>query len=314
MTRNILYKKFESIRKFGVELEVSNTVSKTRIKNIIQRSSDYPVEVSNYGKDIGNKYWHIKDDVSCGPDGLFGESGYEIVSYVGSGINDIIHISEVGEAIGRKNVIVNRNCGYHIHTDVSDLNIEQIGVVIAYWLKMEFILSNCLPSHRRNNEYCQYLSWQCRFGFDRYKEYTGTEIWDLFKPEVLTDQDNYERRVNLNLVNYARGVWHSWWQRKTLELRWPEGTLDYYDIKNWLRFYLNFIENVKSLSMPKNISTYGTLNEVLTILGLHHDNNFYIFSEGLLETKIWLLRRIIAFSRGSLVKEARIILNQIIKL
>jgi hypothetical protein len=70
------------------------------------------------------------------------------------------------------------------------------------------------------------------------------------------------------------------------------------EIKNWVRFFVNFIENCKIKKMPKNLTMASNFEEVMTILGLHHDKNFYIFSEGLYETKIWIMNRIMSYCWG----------------
>jgi hypothetical protein len=293
MSRIIRYSKFESKRNFGVEFEINNTVPKYRIKNIIKSVSNRQIQMSYWGKDNGNTYWHIKDDSSCGPQGMDGPRGFEIASYVGSGIDDIIHMADVADLLQEKKVEVTPHCGLHIHADCSDLTVLQVGTIVAYWLKIEYILGMALPQRRRGNIFCRYMHQGCNWRVDRRANYTAQQVWDLFKPENLSEQDNDERRVTLNLVNYARAVWYKWYTRKTIELRWPEGTLDGRNIKNWLRLFLHFIETVKNKPMPEHTDHCTSLAEALTILGLHHsDDEFLILSEGLMDTKTWLLERI----------------------
>lgn len=319
MSQKIKYAKFESKRNFGIELEINNTVAKHRIKNIIRSACNRRIEVSFWGKDTGNTYWHVKDDASCGPKGLDGPKGYEIASYVGSGLRDIIHMTDVTDLLHEKKVGVTQFCGLHIHADGSDLTPEQVGTIIAYWLKIEHVIGLSLPCRRRGNIFCRNLRGQCRWYVAPQNLYTPTQVWDYYKPQDLSDQDNDDRRVNFNLVNYARGMWYHWWKRKTLELRWPEGTLDGRNVKNWLRLYLNFIDNVKDKPMPATLES-ASIPEALQILGLHHnEDEFTVLSEGLMETKTWLLERIWYFveterwyggrEKDRWVKQAKTMLN-----
>lgn len=293
--RNIAvhYRKFAANRQFGVELEVSNTVSKARLRKIIQAVSHRDVKVMDWGASNNNRCWEIKEDASCGPHGLDGPRGFEIASYVGSGISDILHIAKVADALRLNRVEVTPYCGMHIHVDASDLTIRQVGTIVAYWLKIERIMAMALPKRRRNNEFCRFMQQRCKFLVNRDARRSAEEIWDLYKPCDLTEHDNFDRRTTLNLVNYARSLWYKWVQRKTLELRWPEGTVDGVEVKNWLRLFLHFIETVKDIEMPRN-TLPADLEEALAILGLYQEgDNFYILSEGLMETKTWLLNRII---------------------
>lgn len=319
MSLNVCYRKFDSKRKFGIELEVNNTVPKSRLKKIIQSVCDRPVQVTSWGTDVDNDYWHVKEDSSCGPQGLDGPRGLEIASYVGSGIGDIIRMSHVADALRDKKVVVTDFCGMHIHADCHDLSTEQMGTIVAYWLKIEYMIGLTLPSRRRGGEFCRYMQQKCRWRVDRTRSYRAGDIWDLYKPQNLSQNDNDDRRATLNLVNYARGIWYSWVTRKTIELRWPEGTVEGSNVKNWLRLFLNFIDNVKDRGMPDDTSSAG-LEDVLTILGLHHDaDNFLILSEGLMETKAWFLERLVHFGaedsfysggKNKQIKQAKAILNQ----
>lgn len=286
------YRKFASDRRFGVELEVSNTVSKARIKKIIETVSHRLVRVYDWGASTNNTSWEIKEDASCGPLGMDGPRGFEIASYVGTGIYDIKHIAYVADVLRSKKVQVTDYCGLHIHADASDLSVQQVGRIIAYWLKVEPIIAMSMPVRRRNNEFCRYMSNRCKWLVSHDQKRSAEEMWDLYKPSDLTEHDNFDRRATLNLVNYARSIWYKWVERKTLELRWPEGTLDGTEIKNWLRLFLHFIESVKDRDMPKDTMP-ADLDETLDILGLHHrGDNFVILSEGLMETKTWFLLRL----------------------
>ena len=100
------------------------------------------------------------------------------------------------------------------------------------------------------------------------------------------------RRKNLNLVNFYNALRLKTTLRKTLELRWPEGSLNCEDIKNWVLMFVSFIDNVKKkdFSYIKNLDKDNIISliDLFDIIGFGHDNNFSIFDskKGLNSSKI----------------------------
>ena len=294
---DVKYKKFTSQRRFGVELETSNTLTKSKVKTILKGLSDHSSLVTKYQLSTENKYWHVKDDATCGPQGRMGPKGVEIASFVGKGMNDLQHIAEVAEGLYKAGSRTNENCGLHIHAEAIDISPEQLGVILAHWIKIESILSMSMPLSRYENPYCRKWSEIILLGLGgdndiRNLSWPSLNLWNLLRPANLNYYENEDRRVTLNLVNYARADFHKTNHRKTIELRWPEGTLNSRDIKCWVRLFLNFIDICKDRPMPNNL-LHANLDETLTYLGLNHDENFTIFSEGLHDTKTWFLERIL---------------------
>lgn len=302
--KQIKYKKFDSQRRFGVELEVGNEVKKKEVQAAIKTVSELDVYVSGYSLSSNNGYWHVKDDASCGKRGRAGPKGVEIASFIASGIKDIDHISSVAKKLQEVGCKVNQYCGLHIHAEAVDLNILQMASIVAHWIKIEHILSLSLPDNRIGNHYCQYVIdpdsfFSVKNGnvIARNKAYDPQTFWNIICPENISFYNNPERRMNLNLVNFARAKQAATLARGTVELRWPEGTLQDLDIRCWIRLFINFIENCKNRPMPKNLKSCD-LREALELLGLHHDeSNFFVLSKGLHETKSWFLNRILYFSK-----------------
>jgi len=318
----VKYKKFVSQRRFGVELETGNTLTKAKVKSVLKTLSERASFVTKYQLSGDNPSWHVKDDATCGPLGRQGPKGVEIASFVGKGINDLQHIADVAEGLYRAGCRVNDNCGLHIHAEAKDLTTAQVGVIIAHWVKIEPIISMSLPLRRFDNPYCRTLR---KNKLDSSLRWSGEDIWEIFKPSNLNFYENEDRRVTLNLVNYARAIQYDSTHRKTLELRWPEGTLDGRDVRCWVRLFLSFIDTCKDRSMPSNLHT-ANLSDSLIYLGLSHDKDaFNIFSEGLHDTKTWFLERILQYggndlgmvlhghpvinTPGDIIKDAKKILN-----
>lgn len=285
----VQYKKFECHRRFGIELETGCTVTKQAVKKIIKSHSPYSCFVSKYQLTGDSKFWHIKDDATCGPEGRLGPKGVEIASFVGNSIENLNHMCLVAEKLKENGSVVNENCGFHIHAEAKDLSISQVGTLMSYWLKIEPVLAFSVPNRRLANIYCQ---THADIKHLLKPKFSAQQIWGLLRPKDLSFFDNNDRRRTVNLVNYARALQNGSEYRKTIELRWPEGTLSARDIRNWVIIFLNFIETCKDLPMPKNFLTCD-LFETLGYLGLNHNGKiFSIFDEYLFDAKNWFLERI----------------------
>src|ERR1019366_5963718 len=155
---DVAYRKFNCGRAFGVELEVSNTVTQLFIKKVIEASSLIPTRLSiKWQLSKGNKFWHIKKDSTCGIKGKGSDNGWEIASYKGVTIDDIIHIGEVANDLMLAGLEVNNNCGLHVHVETKDYSTREMGKLIGYWLKIEEILLESVPCRRSYSLYCQPL-------------------------------------------------------------------------------------------------------------------------------------------------------------
>lgn len=299
MPNSISYNDFHSTRRYGIELEVGDEVKKKSVSCAISNNSHYKVFSSKYALTSNNNYWHVKDDATCGRAGRSGPKGVEIASFIASGMNDLNHIIEVADHLRSVGCKVNGNCGLHVHAEVADLSVEQIAVVVAWWIKCEMALSLALPLCRYQNEYCKFhfspfLTEIERNGtVTRVGRYAPLDLWQKMAPKNLNLFENSDRRFNLNLVNYARCAESGLSNRKTLELRWPEGTLCGDDIFGWTVLFLSFIENAKALRMPTDLKLLG-LRQVLGLLGLgHKGGGFTILGEHLHRLKSWLCERIV---------------------
>ena len=297
MTTIIDFREFKSQRRFGVELETGGEVSKLKVKNILKKISSHGSFSTRYQLSSSSPCWHIKDDATCGRLGRNGPKGVEIASFVGKGLDDINHISDVARGLSDAGCKVNNNCGLHIHAEATDISFEQMGIILAYWLKIENIIKMSLPMSRWGNVYCKEMLQRCRLAKilndNRNMSFSADFMCFALQPNNLSYYENEDRRVNLNLVNYFRARHLNSENRKTLELRWPEGTLSKRDVKNWVILFLNFIDTCKDLKMPKNIQP-ASIEETLFYLGLNHKNKiFSIFDENLHDTRTWFLNRIV---------------------
>jgi hypothetical protein len=290
------YKSFTSRRAFGIELETSQTLSQSKIKKLITEKHHRPVTVKEFMHSKNNRNWHVKTDACCGGPG---ESyGLEVASYKGSGVEDMISIADTAQHLRDNGLKVNRNCGLHVHADVSDFTTQHVGFLLARWIAIEPWILNAVPIRRSFSVYCRGLRYVRPL---KDKIYTANELWEHFKPdnpaytnglfglELQMPQDY--RRVALNLVNFNDEHLKARKKRCTVELRLPEGTLRRVDVKNWPRFFVNLVD--AAFRDKKTVPlTAETLDEFFDACGVGHEGDFSILSPGLRETKLWLLHRL----------------------
>lgn len=290
----MIYKSFTSRRAFGIELETSKSLSQSQIKKLISAKHHRGVTVKEFVHSKNNRNWHVKTDASCGGPGE--QYGLEVASYKGSGVEDMISMAEVAQHLRDNGLKVNRNCGLHVHADVSDFTPQNVGFLLARWLAIEPWIFNAVPVRRSTSVYCRGLHYSRPL---KDKIYTANELWEHFKPDnpaylsglfgLESPQDF--RRVALNLVNFNDEHLKVRKKRCTVELRLPEGTLRQVDVKNWPRFFVNLVD---AASRDRQIVSLKaeTLDDFFNACGLGHDGNFAILSPGLRETKLWLLHRL----------------------
>ena len=287
-------------RKFGIELEVGNEYTPEQIKNMIaQVSKKNVIATTNWQNTENNSFYHVKWDSTCGPKGKHKDNGWEIATFVASGYKDLLEIQQVVRHIKSK-LHVNNNCGLHIHVDVSDFNTSQMGILLAHWFKIEGWIYEMLPMHRFSNIYCQPLSLKYQ-KVTLAKKYTGGEFWEIVRPHNYQLHENHDKRVAFNTVSYLRYL-ATGGGRATVELRAPEGTLDPEIVVGWARFMVNFVSTIKKRKMPSNLFTALDVDEFFVMSGLDKADEFSVLSPGLFKTKIWMLKRLIQFSRSNLVK------------
>ena len=300
----VKYIKFNTKRCFGIELEVNKSRDLDELVRIV-RSYDMKRQCkgsNNYQQDVGNDYWHVKFDRSCGTKA--NEGGWEISSYKASGANDLMILSQMGEVLKNNGIQINDKCGYHIHVEIADFSNSQAATLMAYWMKLEKMILEIVPKNRRANEYCWMLN--------DVKPVTALQaknietFWARVRPQSM---ENPERRVALNMCNFV----HNSHNKKTSELRLPEGTLESKDIKNWARMFIHFVNACRTSPYPGNIVPYPDLKSAMVGLGLHNEQPFYILSKGLYETKTWFLERALKYGVTKSVRsEAEELLSMLI--
>lgn len=312
----IEYKSFDSERCFGVEMEAWPVIPKSKVVSIIEQEalSHLPdghlrVKSTPYEQSDGNGFWHVKTDSTCG--GKYGPVGWEVASFKASGYRDLKEIGDVADALDRNGLQTGVGCGFHVHVEIKDFNLNKAAIMLARWLKIERIMLQAVPIERKHNIFCKALTER---KYKKGKTYSCTELWNIFRPKSQFLYGNYSKRVTMNLTNFSSYLTESLIKRPvsdappgyaplrtpivrpTVEFRFPEGTLSSRDIKNWVRLFVGFVDNSFNAEMPSNLFTVRSVDEFLSYFGLVAPRgDFYILSDALYDTKIWLLERLFNF-------------------
>lgn len=289
------HKEFNNDRFFGVELEAAPTLELNDVATVIRHCSLREVRVSGWTQTSSNDYWHVKTDRTCGTSDRL---GVEVASFKASGPADILHISRMAAILETCGLQVNERCGLHIHVDLSDFEPSDAGVLMARWAKVEGVMCNAVPRHRFRSIHCKPLTKFTNFRYNR----DPLLFWQLHRPRHLGVHHNPFKRVMCNFVNYASSIRFEGSLRhygvdvpskKTVEFRFPEGTLNELEIANWVRLFLLFVEESKKNKMPTNIDSITELDEFLSYFGLFQKDAFYILDTSLHGLKKWFLRRLL---------------------
>ena len=211
-------------RHFGVELEISN-FNRWETENII-KSAELGIEccVEGYNHDLRD-YWKIVPDESV--------AGCEVVSPKLLGEDGITEVVNVAKTLARGGVLVDSNCGFHVHVDASDLGVKDVCNVIKRYHSFESVINSMMPrSRRENNSFCRPLSRYIPNSFDALD--SATDIDAL--AEIV-----FYRESTVNIQSYER--------HGTIEFRHHSGTMDPSKIEHWVRFCVGFVESSKEDNM-----------------------------------------------------------------
>lgn len=313
----IKYLSFASTRKFGVEIEVTAHTGKNVIRDQIKAiDPNHAVQVyDNNHKDYGNTAWSVKYDGSCKD--ADHKYGWEISSFVGSGVDDIALIQNVTAKMRDGGIKVNDNCSVHVHAEVADYSRFQLAKLVALWMKIEPILLQMVPARRRESIYCVPL----RKHYHKYEklEFPDKKARNSFFSRIKpAGHNDTNRRVTLNICNvcsafdcdddnydyyddYGGGAKYK--KRRTVELRLPEGSVDPRTVTNWIKMFVRFVSLSQNRLFPADLTPVG-LHEMLRLFGLHEtDGTPFILSRGMWNLKVWMLERILTYTNDNALRE-----------
>lgn len=288
---------FSSNRRFGVEFEYNAFDGKNRpdphkrvagievIAGVVGKFCEQGVEIREWEHTQKNDKWVVKPDSSC---------GLEVVTPPMKGWKGLMQTCRVVDGLSKHpDINADHRCSVHVHLEIADLNDEQQKSLFDHWTKCEPVFMDMMPQQRKRNRYCQFIGVS-------NKLQTTTNFTAKQWIEEVGDVKYYSGNVNQMRKAMAAGNM----ERKTWEVRIgePGGCKDAFFIKNWVRLLVHFVEMCKMRPVPNAFEegkpplANGLLwldpEDVMTVLGFSNNPQQYELSNGLKQTRNWMLARL----------------------
>jgi len=276
----------EFYRRFGVEIELNTTTNIIKDKKHVPDGSEVVAEIirkvcNDYIALNGwlhvnnNDSWIIKPDSTC---------GIEINSPILKGGFDLAKLCKVVENLAKHPEIrADERCSFHVHVNLEDLDEQQIGAVLAWWIKCEAVFFDSVPLQRKCHRHAQLIGMCDRFE-SHIANYPADYIIDALSDVKYHSANVYHMRQK---------------RRKSAEFRIAgnEFCLNPIFVKNWIRLLLHFVECGLERGMPPRVRQgdpwtglfWLSPKEVFQFLKFN-DNN--LISPGLKQTKHWFLKQL----------------------
>jgi hypothetical protein len=288
---------FSSTRRFGVEFEYNSFDKKNRpeaqkrvagietIANVVSKFCEQGVEIRDWEHTNNNNKWVVKPDSSC---------GLEVVTPPLKGWRGLMQTCRVVDGVSNHpDIQADHRCSVHVHLEVADLTDDQLASVFAHWIKCEPVFMDMMPPQRKRNRYCQFVGLSNKF---QLTTSLNAKQWIAEVGDV--------KYYSLNCNQMRKAIVGGNHDRKTIEFRIgdPGGCKDAFYIKNWVRLLIHFVEMCKLRAYPnayeegKPPKTNGLVwldpEDVLSILGFGTNPQQHELSNGLQQTRNWMLSRL----------------------
>lgn len=201
-------------RSFGVEIEHDG--SSPRYVAQTMRDLGLQAEAQDYNHRV-QAQWKVVNDGSC---------GWEAVSPILSGSDGFAQIVSAMTAIKQNGGHVNRQCGLHVHFDMSDLDGAQIARFVSLYAAAQSDLNGLLPSSRQHNGYCR--TWA--------RDELARACGELTASRMISGY--FDRYRTINVMSFPR--------YGTIEVRQHQGTLNPAKIEGWIKLMMALVEIAKT--------------------------------------------------------------------
>lgn len=272
-------------RRFGAETELNTTTGKIQDKNIIPDGSDLVgslirkvcrdnITLQGWQHINNNKGWVIKPDSTC---------GIEVNTPILKGGYDLLKLCKVTEEFkNHPKITADERCSFHVHVNYQDLTANQIGTILAWWVKCEGVLFDSIPAKRKIHRHTQLIGMS-----------DAVYLTQRVTPESLID-------VLSDVKYHSANVYHMRQKRRqSIEFRIAgnDHCLNPLYIKCWIRFLLHLSKRALKKGFPKNYKfgdpwtglSWLNVKEVFDFLEFNDDSNL---SLGMQQVKYWFIDRL----------------------
>jgi hypothetical protein len=229
-------------------------------ENILRRPVSVELELShiNGGDDSNLIDWAIKTGAGLVADSSItdGQRSCEINSNPMAGDIFLERIRDMALTI--ENAETDESCGLHVHVDASDYSQFDLRKLIILWAGVESTLYELIARRRWANNYCKVSSEQfvralladvprisAKDGYDshgmrQHRELNAGQTWGERISQAVYENEGREVKTSgdYKCRKYADSRYHglnlhSFFFRKTVEVRLFEGTTDADTLENW---------------------------------------------------------------------------------
>lgn len=239
-------------RRFGVELEMMGSTTDRRdlsyrqLQDAVRRglttAGESPSLLSD--RDAGyyhsnGETWDVKTDSSC---------AWEVASRAMTmdGEAQCAELAGVMTELAALNPVVNRQCGLHVHVEVTDYDWQALRSLMILYARYEPFFFSLCPTSRTTNGYCSPTRKATWNGEDGPR---WTQVEAMFRaahtePAFRRALDSMEIRGALNTANFFRG--------RRIEFRLGGGTMQYEKVRRWVQLLLTLVQRAKIGSTDRN--------------------------------------------------------------
>jgi len=243
----------------------------------------YGIELETSSGDVNRLYSDSNINYLFRPTSDASITGAEWVSPILRGDDGFEYIKSFLASLNR-NTTVDSNCGYHVHFGVTFNSISTLyKILYGYRMLQDFFFnlvpeSRLEPNKRTGKCYCAKLPHNLeKFGEDSLNKL----LYDT-ADKIVTQSDKMNKYGNSKKGRYYWLNMHSYFYRRTLEIRNHEGTLDYSDITNWINLHGRVIEyftNTGFISLTKKIKSINSMESFFNFLEEILNKDIRIFYE-----------------------------------
>jgi hypothetical protein len=192
-------------------------------------------------------------------DGSLGTYGFEINTSPASGAAFVEQITAICELLNRGGAKVDRSCGLHVHLDGRRLTATDVIRVAALAHTIYGGVAAVVPASRRETHYAKKLPAEFlrqarrshgEGGLLRYRS-LATAVYEPWSGDAVLISSSDILRLRGDKYHSARYSWvnvHSWFHRKTIEIRIHSGTTSPRKIILWAGFWAALVDRATRMT------------------------------------------------------------------
>jgi hypothetical protein len=203
----------------------------------------------------------VRWSASVVTDGSLPSTGFEINTAPASGTRFVEQITELCNVLNDYGASVTTACGLHVHIDGRQLRLEDVAKATKLAVAVEDAMYRVVPPSRRTGSFSRPLPSRFHDLPDRVRTAEGVvgrylAIGRTVYAERLgrdaatagTSDIKYQAQSKYNEARYSWWNVHSWFHRKTIEVRTHGGTTNATKIIMWASYWASFVDRVTRMS------------------------------------------------------------------